>query len=584
MRISTKMIVGYVILIVVPFFLFALFVYVQLYDKLMTQYQLANQQNIEQQAANLESTLGKIESLQSIFQNNAALIDYLRDEYSDDRELIYYYLREISPALSFANLADPSVQSLTVYPKYQKRLNNVPGFSPYEQITDKLDDSEIRKLTPSQGLWKQTISGQGVGLRYYQKIYTDTYTADLGILEVEVKHALFGEFMSKLREAQPAGTLVLMDGGGAVLHQSGPIVIPTDQLQGIGRRHDGDGVSKSILSAEGQLLVNSVKIPKLGLTVVAVSKRNALFEFLRVKQLWVAGALLLLVMLSILYYVILSSLTKRIVVLSRHMRKVGPDSLGHPFPGKKGADEIGFLITSYNAMIQRIDELVNRVQKVELLRKEADLKMLQAQIQPHFLYNTLETIRMLARSNQGQLIGEMAFALGKMLRFSLSKNSEATIGEEIEHVRSYMSIHQIRMKDLIFRLDVDEQATAIPCPRFILQPLVENSIVHGLSGKRGGKQIHVGVRLTTDHVRVEVADNGNGMDAERLASVRRLTAGEIGDGMIETRGTGIGLNNVAQRIGAYFGPQTEFIIESATGQGTRCVLKLAIKEAQPCSI
>ncbi|MDG0791532.1 sensor histidine kinase [Cohnella ginsengisoli] len=562
------------------FLLFAVFVYVQLYDKLLTQYQLGNQQNMEQQAANLDSTLGKIESLQSIFQNNAALIDYLRDEYSDDRELIYYYLREISPALSFANLADPAVQSLTVYPKYQKRLVHVPGFSPYDRITEKLTESELRGLRPTQGLWKQNVTDQGIGLRYYQKIYSDTYTAELAILEVEVKPALLDNFLNKLREAEPNGSLFLTDRTGHLLRTSGAPVISADQLAGIGRKLELDGAGpKSLLSTGGQLLLNSVTIPKLGLTVVAANKRNAMFEFLKMKQLWVAGALLLLVMLSILYYIIVSSLTKRIVVLSRHMRKVGHDSLGHPYNGRTGSDEIGFLITSYNAMIQRIDELVNRVQKVELLRKEADLKMLQAQIQPHFLYNTLETIRMLSRSNQGPLIGEMAFALGKMLRYSLSKNSDAAFGEEIEHVRSYMAIHQIRMKDLTFSMEADERAMTIPCPRFILQPLVENSIIHGMSGKRGDKQIKVFVRLMADHVLVEVADNGCGMDGERLASVRRLASGEDENGLIETQGTGIGLNNVAQRIFAYYGHQTEFIIESAPGSGTRCVLKLVIKEA-----
>ena len=158
MRISTKMIVGYVLLIVLPFLLFAVFIYMQLFDKLLTQYQLSNQQNIEQLAGNLDSTLGKIESLQSIYQNNAALIDYLRDEYTDDRDLIYFYLREISPAISFATLAEPSVQSLTIYPKSQKRLLTVTGFRPFHDIYNKLTRDEISGLRPSKGLWKKSVA------------------------------------------------------------------------------------------------------------------------------------------------------------------------------------------------------------------------------------------------------------------------------------------------------------------------------------------------------------------------------------------------------------------------------------------
>ena len=198
------------------------------------------------------------------------------------------------------------------------------------------------------------------------------------------------------------------------------------------------------------------------------------------------------------------------------MRKVGPDSLGKHFEGHTGTDEIGFLITSYNAMITRIDELVYRVQKVELLKKEADFKMLQAQIQPHFLYNTLETMRMLARSDQGRIVAEMAFSLGNLLRYSLSKNTNTILKEELEQIRSYMSIHQIRMKDLIFDLNVEESVLSVSCPRFILQPLVENSMIHGLSRKRGVKRVGVSIKKEDDRMMIEVEDNGAGIERTAL--------------------------------------------------------------------
>ena len=159
---------------------------------MLTQYQLSNQQNIEQQSGNLDSTLGKIESLQSIYQNNAALIDYLRDEYTDDRELIYFFLREISPAISFATLAEPSVQSLTIYPKSQKRLLTVTGFRPFHDIYNKLTRDEISGLRPSKGLWKKSVSGKEISLTYYQKIYNDTFTRELGIIELLVEPKLLG--------------------------------------------------------------------------------------------------------------------------------------------------------------------------------------------------------------------------------------------------------------------------------------------------------------------------------------------------------------------------------------------------------
>jgi two-component system, sensor histidine kinase YesM len=169
MRIRTKMYLGYVLLIVLPFLFFALFIYVQLYDKLMSQYQLADQQNIEQAAANLNSSLAKLESLTSIYQNNAALIDFLQGEVVDDRDLIYSYLKEINPAFSFAYLADPLVQDLIVYPKTQTRMLQAPGFQDYREIEELLTTDEVNQLRPAHGLWKYSTGAGTPTLNYYHK-------------------------------------------------------------------------------------------------------------------------------------------------------------------------------------------------------------------------------------------------------------------------------------------------------------------------------------------------------------------------------------------------------------------------------
>ena len=578
MRISTKMIVGYVLLIVLPFLLFAVFIYVQLYDKLLTEYQLANQQNIEQLAANLDSSLGKIESLQSIYQNNAALIDYLRDEYSEDRDLIYSYLKEISPAISFAYLAEPSINSLTLYPKTQKRLLTLPGFSEFNKIYNRLTKAEMESLRPKQGLWKVAQSADGLSLTYYHKIYNENYTSDLGIIELNVKPELFDDFLQNLRNVHADNAIFLTDQAGNVIPTRFNTKVLSDQISDIESiiRYSS---AHSFLIDQGQLFVNSVRIPRLNLTVIEVNKRDTLFKFLLSKQLWVAGGVALLALLSILYYLIVSSLTKRIVMLSRHMRRVGPDSLGKPFTGNAGSDEIGFLITSYNTMITRMDELVNHVQKVELLKKEADFKMLQAQIQPHFLYNTLETMRMLARSNNDHKVAEMAFSLGNLLRYSLSKNNQdTTLAEELEQVRAYIGIHQIRMQDLRFDLDVDDSILSLRCPRFILQPLVENSMMHGLSRKRGVKWIAIRMEREKESIIIEVSDSGIGITPDKLLVLRTILRGELGDGAIEKQGTGIGLSNVAERIKAYFGQGSELCIDSTAGEGTSSSLKLVLKE------
>lgn len=447
MRIRTKLYLGYILLIVLPFLFFALFSYIQLYDKMLTQYQLANQQNLEQAASNLNSSLAKLESLTSIYQNNAALIDFLQGEIVDDRDLIYSYLKEINPAFSFAYLADPLVQNLTVYPKSQKRLLGAPGFQNYRDIEGFLTPDEVGNLRPAQGLWKQSFDPAAPALSYFHKLYSNSYITDLGIIQISVEPAMLDQLVSALTQVHPDNAIMVLDRQGKIVSYVTNTKLSEEKIRSITQPFGNESLG-IFLADHDRLLINSVHISKLGLTIIEVNKRAALFEFLRVKQLWVACSLALLALLSALYFWIVSSLTKRIVRLSRHMRRVEPEFLNNPVKGKSGKDEIGFLITSYNEMISRMDELVNHVQKVEMLKKEADFKMLQAQIQPHFLYNTLETMRMLARSNKDYKVAEMALSLGNLFRYSLSKSEHTTLRDELDHVSAYIAIHQIRMSDL----------------------------------------------------------------------------------------------------------------------------------------
>lgn len=559
-------------------FCFFHFLYIQLNDKLLTQYQQANQKNLEQIAGNAESTLGKIESLQTIYQNNAALIDYLQDTNMEDRDMIYYYLRDISPAFSFATLAESSVQFVAIYPKLQQRLLNLPGFLPYEELDGKLTASEMSALRPLKGLWKPTLDEKGIRLNYFQKIYSDLYTTDLGMLEIVVYPAFLDNVLNQILDNHSETTLLMLDENGKLIGKPVGATISSADVLTLEQELSRQTTSAFDLQ-RGELLVNRIELSRLGLTIVEVAQRKVVFDLLQVKLLWVAAGLIMLGILSVLYYLIVASLTKRVIKLSRHMRKVDLDTLDSPYTGAAGSDEIGDMITSYNAMILRMDELVNKVQNVELLKREAEFRMLQAQIQPHFLYNTLETIRMLARSGRGQVVADMALALGNMLRYSLSSKSDAIFREEYEHVCSYMKIHQIRMKDLQLYLDVDESILSIPCPRFILQPLVENSILHGLSRKRGSGSISLSMKHEENGLRIEVTDNGAGIEHERLIILQQLLAsGTTIEGRLEPKGLGIGLGNVAARVRAYYGPGTAVLINSKPGAETTVSLKLMLED------
>jgi two-component system, sensor histidine kinase YesM len=239
---------------------------------------------------------------------------------------------------------------------------------------------------------------------------------------------------------------------------------------------------------------------------------------------------------------------------------------------RKNADEIAELGLSFNIMIGKIRELLAAKIKEQESLKKAELRALQAQINPHFLYNTLDTIIWMAEAQQTEQVVQLVSALSNFFRISLSKGRDwITIGEEIERTRSYLTIQKMRYRDILdFRIEVDDAVANNTILKLILQPLVENALYHGIKNKRSGGEITVRARQNGDgQIVLEVEDNGIGFTPERLAHVRV----QIGDDSDEIRlESGFGIDNVNKRVKLLYGRQYGLSIESAHQVGTRVTL------------
>lgn len=232
-------------------------------------------------------------------------------------------------------------------------------------------------------------------------------------------------------------------------------------------------------------------------------------------------------------------------------------------------DEVGDLCDAFNGMAEEIDRLVNRVYSVELKEKEAAIKALQAQINPHFLYNTLDMIKSMAELYGALQVSEMIMALSKLFRYATHTDGVlVTIREELENLSSYMTIVGARFGGrIVFAARVPEELLAEPIVKVCLQPLVENSISHGLGRGRSGGRIAVTVKKEDGIMTVTVEDNGGGIQPERLAEIRgRL---ERRERVEEESGRGnVGLKNIHDRIRLYYGDAYGIVIDSFPGKGT----------------
>jgi len=230
----------------------------------------------------------------------------------------------------------------------------------------------------------------------------------------------------------------------------------------------------------------------------------------------------------------------------------------------RSRDEIGHLSTRFNRMAHELKRLVEQVQQEEIEKAAAEMRALQSQINPHFLYNTLGSVKWIASLQRADKIVQMTEALISMLRYASSgEGSTATVRDELDNLRNYMTIQQVRYYNRIWMVEViDDKVLESRIPKLILQPIVENAIFHGFAEKEEDCVITVRIERVNGDLAIEVTDNGAGMDEETNRTVRETLAGE------RTKGIGIGLHNVQRRIQLHYGHPYGMEFTSGLGIGT----------------
>lgn len=248
---------------------------------------------------------------------------------------------------------------------------------------------------------------------------------------------------------------------------------------------------------------------------------------------------------------------------------------------RDNVDEITELGLSFNIMIGKIRELLDSKMKEQENLQKAELRVLQAQINPHFLYNTLDTIIWMAEAQQTEQVVEIVSALSSFFRISLSKGRDwITIGEELERAKSYLTIQRMRYRDILdFRIEADEEVAKNTILKLILQPLIENALYHGIKNKRGGGTIVIRAKQkNASEVLLEVEDDGIGFTPEKLAQLQAELNDDSGEIKLES---GFGIDNVNQRIRLYYGRQYGLSVKSEYNTGTCATLIIPAIQDNP---
>lgn len=270
----------------------------------------------------------------------------------------------------------------------------------------------------------------------------------------------------------------------------------------------------------------------------------------------------LLFLSAFLIKLITTSVTHPIQELCAATRQVAKGNFSHT--EIESGDEIQVLANSFNDMTGEISYLIENIKKEQINLRDTELKLLQAQINPHFLYNTLDAIVWMAEGGQNKEVVFMVTALSEFFRTTLSEGNDCiTIREEESHIRSYLSIQEVRYADILeYEINISPEIYPYYILKLTLQPLVENALYHGIKNKRGKGKIVVRGYERDENICLEVEDNGIGMDEAELETLQKKVKGEV------AHERGFGLGNVDERIRLNYGSEFGIHFESEKGKGT----------------
>ena len=342
---------------------------------------------------------------------------------------------------------------------------------------------------------------------------------------------------------------------------------------------EGDNPGITTFYDKGQKsVISGMYIPELGGTLVSVNDISGnLSQVYQLRNNYVIGMILILAMMAFIINLLVNHVLKKFYEVLATIREVRGGNLDIRTVEDDRNDEMGELAHQVNRMLDNIQSLMNENIQREVLVKDSQLRALQNQINAHFIYNVLESIKMMAEMQEEYDISDAITSLGKLLRYSMRWTSKTVlVSEELEYIKDYMALINLRFDYEIFlSLNVPEEIMRQSIPKMSLQPIIENAIIHGIEELADDTTIYVKGIPEGDSCTIEITDNGRGMNDEELDILRKKITGEI-----ENRGgsgNGIGLKNVQDRIHMEFGEQYGIEVAALEGCYTKVCVRIPMK-------
>lgn len=546
-----KLIMVYLLVGFIPFSVFMLYAYRVNRDLTARNARMAFENAVEQAVAAADNALDTFDAMSAYVFNDTSLLAALNRDYGSNYYSMYHVYRTLIEPNCMAYYAlYPALSRMTVY-----TAGNLHPYSNYVMPLERLKADEpwfeSHELSYSPTWLSQTLSASG-NLVHVRRIGMPSLSAQEHYLYLEIDpKAVF----------QPIYGLTLEP--YAVLVENGEESFFLADTLSVQREYTAEAI---LQGRDTGLNVVHAPLPAIGWEMYFISDTD---EAANAAGFWsYVAPWAMILLLGVLVIVCITSITGPIEDLAFRMRAFGRGNMSLPLPEPGRTDEIGTLIQSFNDMATHIRELIEVTYASEIKEKEYRQRLLRAQINPHFLYNSLSIIHAKAVMARQPEISAMATALAKFYRSALNGGRDTTaIRGEVENIRAYVQIQKmLSSNDFEAEYAIDESVLDEKIPNFILQPFVENAIDHGLAAsEREGKRLRISVRREEGDAVFEICDNGAGMDEATLNS------------LFAEKATGYGIRNVDDRLRLAYGNGYSLNIQSVPGRGTRVRLRLALE-------
>ena len=431
-----------------------------------------------------------------------------------------------------------------------------------------LTSSHVQHVIKGQRPWVITLS------REIHNFY-GTGNSD-GVVFIDLNYNAIIDLCDQNSIGDKGYVFILDQDGNIVYHPSQQQLYNELQTENIDTVMNAD--SDIVVTREGddEKIYTLSHSETTGWTIVScVNMAELLKDSREVNNIYVMTAIVLVAIAMILSSFIARSITLPIQKLRDSMKKVQEGDFKAADVVIPSQNEIGSLTTSFNAMTHRIEELMEENVKEQEQKRKIELKALQSQINPHFLYNTLDSIIWMAEGKKYEDVVLMTASLARLLRQSISNEDETVlIGQEIQYVKSYLTIQKMRYKDkLEFEINVDPFINSVHIVKLVLQPIVENAIYHGLKYKESKGLLTVTGYQKNQNAVIEITDDGVGMDEETLNHIFEKHK-------VNYRSNGVGVYNVQKRLCMYYGKEYGLHYESEPGHGTTVTVTIPMEQEE----